>query len=127
MKIPILLLILFSVKQSHAQTKAQLIGVWNLKYSLQADGKKCGLLSDSTKLILNKNGTYQWNDYGAITTGNWVLLKHKIKLSNIKAINFKATLSDVSYKIELRDNSLVLNRPEGVEIPCPNQHFIRVK
>jgi hypothetical protein len=99
--------------------------VWYAQCEMISEGgKKCDLLSDSKKLIHNKNGTYQWNDYGAITLGNWVL-KHEIRLSNIMAINFKATLSDISYEIKLGRNSLILHRPEGVEIPCANHYFIK--
>lgn len=125
----VLLILLGSllVKSSLSQTNDQLIGTWKLNHSLQADKKKCDLPNDSTSLILYKNGTYYWDDYGAITKGRWKRLKHKIRFYNIEAVNFKATLSDVSYEIEVNNKSLMIHQPEGVEIPCPHQYYIRIK
>jgi hypothetical protein len=124
--ISVLFILLFA-KSSWSQTKAQLIGTWELSYSLQADKKRCELSKDSTTLIFFKDGTYLWNDYGTITKGNWQLLNNKIRFFNIKAINFKGTLSDVSYEFKINSNHLFIRQPEGVEIPCPNQYFIRRK
>jgi len=126
-KILLILIVFLPVKPSLSQTYSQLIGTWKLNYSLQADKNKCDLPKDSTKLIFYKNGTYYWNEYGAITKGEWKTLVHKIRFYNIEAVNFKGMLSDVSYKIELSKSILVVHQPEGVEIDCPHQYYIKDK
>ena len=121
-------LILLHVKTALSQAPKILIGTWKLSRSFQADNKKCDLTdTDSTKIIFYSNSTYYWNDYGAITKGKWSIGKKKIRLYNIKAVNFKGTLIDVIYQIELKSNSLILRRPEGVEIPCPFEYYIKAK
>ena len=122
-----ILSILLLSKPSLSQDNRKLIGTWKLRYSLQADKKKCDLPKDSTILVFNEHGTYYWNDYGAITIGRWKILNHKLRFSNIQALNFKAQLSDVSYLIELTTKSLVLHRPEGIEIPCIHEYYVKAK
>src|SRR5450755_1068311 len=126
-KIFLIIIVSLSVKPSLSQTNSQLIGTWKLNYTLQADKIKCDVPKDSTKLIFYKNGTYYWNEYGAVTKGKWKTLEHKIRFSNIEAVNFKGILSDVSYEIELNKNTLIVHQPEGVEIDCPHQYYIKDK
>jgi len=127
MKSITLILIVFTLGNSlFAQTKNQIIGTWKLSYSLQPNKKMCELAKGTTKITFNTDSSYYWDDYGAIKKGKWKILDHKIRFYDTRAVNFKGTLSDVSYKIEVKGKSLIFHLPEGVEIPCPHQFFIKV-
>lgn len=123
----LIIVILFTLHLLHGQTHYQLVGTWNLQYSLQPNKDSCNLPKEIGTLVFSANGMYSWITNGDTIEGKWKVMTNKIKLYNNRAVNFEGTVADLLYPIDFKKEFLIVHQPEGGDISCPHLYFKRKK
>ena len=113
-------------RKAQAQTRLDLVGSWELQYTLGKQGIPCRLPSQKDTLILSADGTFQWHWGAESLLGEWRVEAGKLIQYNCRPVGYEGTVMDHSYPIIFKDSLLNLREAEGGDTPCFDLFYKKV-